>query len=520
MCGSHRVRCSLQRRRQSRILLSTMMAVLLSLVQSLASAMSRVTASMAVVSLALLAAVAGRLDAASTELQPARDFGCTEWHDCRLLALAAAARGDYETFHDLAWRTVQTGPPKDPALMFLLARAQALSGRPHDALIMLQRLAEMGVPSDIADDDDFALTRQLPGWPEVSALIERLTHPDSPPLASSTVTSSPSAKPPPAPSPPAPSSTATATSLPAPGPSASVVSPSPSIGASANVARFSTAGFTLGGLAYDPVSRRFLVGDRLGRKLMVVADGANHAVDFVRAASAGFRDITAIEIDDRRGDLWVVSAATPADGVPTLHKLQLVSGRPLKSFPIAAGPEPVTIADLAVTPAGAVLVLDSVAGRLLALQPGMAAAEVVMKIESVEPVSVAAASQPGIVYVAHRDGVLRIDLQARTAARVTAPSSISLTHLGQIRWRRHALFAIRGEPDGTRRIIRFDLSANGRAVTRSTILESPTPLPGQTFVAISGDELVYIVDSSKDAVGHPQGGSGTVDFVAYRVPLR
>ena len=253
---------------------------------------------------------------------------------------------------------------------------------------------------------------------------------------------------------------------------------------------------------------------------MVVADGANHAVDFVRAASAGFRDITAIEIDDRRGDLWVVSAATPADGVPTLHKLQLVSGRPLKSFPIAAGPEPVTIADLAVTPAGAVLVLDSVAGRLLALQPGMAAAEVVMKIESVEPVSVAAASQPGIVYVAHRDGVLRIDLQARTAARVTAPSSISLTHLGQIRWRRHALFAIRGEPDGTRRIIRFDLSANGRAVTRSTILESPTPLPGQTFVAISGDELVYIVDSSKDAVGHPQGGSGTVDFVAYRVPLR
>ena len=506
--------------RKSRILLSTIMSVFRSLVRSLAPAKSRVTASMAVVSLVLLAALAGRLDAASTEFQPARDFGCTEWHDCRLLALAAAARGDYETFHDLAWRAVQTGPPKDPALMFLLARAQALSGRPHDALIMLQRLAEMGVPSDIATDDEFVLTRQLPGWPEVSALIERLTHLDSPPLASSaTVTSSPSAKRPPAPSPPAPSSSATATSLPAPSPSASDVSPSSSFGVSATVARFSTEGFTLGGLAYDPVSRRFLVGDRLGRKLMVVADGANHAVDFVRAASAGFHDITAIEIDDRRGDLWVVSAATP-DGVATLHKLQLVSGRPLKSFPIAGGRAPVTIADLAVTPAGAVLVLDSAEGQLWALQPGRTAAEAIMKIDSVEQVSVTAGSQPGIVYVAHRDGVSRIDLQARTATRVTAPASISLTHLGQIRWRRHALFAIRGEPDGTRRIIRFDLSANGRAVTRSTILESPTPLPGQTFVAISGDELVYIVDRSKDAAGRPQGGSGTVDFVAYRVPLR
>ena len=234
-----------------------------------------------IVSLVLLATLAGRLAAASsTELQSARDFGCTDWHDCRQLALAAADRGDYETFHDLAWRAIQTGPPKDPALMFLLARAQALSGRPHDALIMLQRLAEMGVPVDVAANDEFVRTRQLPGWPEVSARFERLSHPDSPPLASSAAIAS------------SPSATA---------PSGAPLGPDGS--------RFSTGAFTLGGLAYDAVSRRFLVGDRLGRKLIVVAEGANHAVDFVRAASAGFRDIAAIEIDDRRGDLWVVSAA-------------------------------------------------------------------------------------------------------------------------------------------------------------------------------------------------------------------
>lgn len=254
---------------------------------------------------------------------------------------------------------------------------------------------------------------------------------------------------------------------------------------------------------------------------MVVADGANHSVDFVRAASAGFRDITAIEIDDRRGDLWVVSAATPADGAATLHKLQLVSGRPLKSFPIAADLEPVAIADLAVTAAGAILVLDSAGGRLLALQPGGTAVEAAMKIDAVDPLSLAAGSEPNIVYVAHRDGVSRIDLRARTATRVTAPASISLAHLGQIRWRRHALFALSEEPDGSHRVVRFDLSANGRAVVRSTILESPVPPAGQIFVAISGDELVYMADSSKDAVGHPHGdASGPVDFVAYRVPLR
>jgi len=472
---------------------------------------------MIVGSLVLLVSLAGPA-ASSTELQAARDFGCTEWHDCRQLALAAADRGDYETFHNLAWRAVQTGPPKDPALMFLLARAQALSGRPHDALIMLQRLADMGVASDVAANDDFVRTRELPGWPEVAARIESLNHPAAPARAPSAGAGSrPSRKAAsPASSVPAPPATPAAPETPPAAPAA----PPPPSALGPEASHFSIAGFTLGGLAYDAVSRRFLLGDRLGRKLMVVAEGANHSVDFVRADSAGFRDIAAIEIDGRRGDLWVVSAA-PADGAGTLHKLQLVSGRLLKSFPMAAGLEPVTLVDLAVTPTGGVLILDSAGPQLLELRSGGTVVERVMKLEAVEAASLAAGGEAGIAYVAHRDGVSRIDLRARTATRVTAPKSVSLAHLEQIRWRRQALFAIRVEPDGVRRIIRLDLNAGGRAVTHATTLDAPAPPEGQAFVAISGDELIYMVDGSKDAAGRPlQGASGMADFVAYRVPLR
>ena len=131
------------------------------------------------------------------------------------------------------------------------------------------------------------------------------------------------------------------------------------------------------------------------------------------------------------------------------------------------------------------------------------------------------AAEPGIAYVAHRDGVSRIDLRARTATRVTAPASVSLARLEQIRWRGHALFAIRVEPDGTHRIIRLDFNASGRAITHATTYDNPAPLEGQTFVAISGNELVYMVDGSKDAGGRARpGASGLADFVAYRVPLR
>ena len=54
-----------------------------------------------------------------------RSADCREWRQCQQLALEARERGDYERFHDLAWRTVQTGPARDPMLMYLLARAQS-----------------------------------------------------------------------------------------------------------------------------------------------------------------------------------------------------------------------------------------------------------------------------------------------------------------------------------------------------------------------------------------------------------
>jgi hypothetical protein len=96
---------------------------------------------------------------------------CREWQECRQLANDAAARQDFETFHDLAWRAVQTGPKNDPGLMYLLARAQSLSGRPDDALVMLRRLAALGVPTDAATNDDFSRVRALARWAALEATL-------------------------------------------------------------------------------------------------------------------------------------------------------------------------------------------------------------------------------------------------------------------------------------------------------------------------------------------------------------
>jgi hypothetical protein len=330
---------------------------------------------------------------------------------------------------------------------------------------------------------EFARTRELPGWPDVAARIARVARPGAPATAPAAVPAGPTTTP------------------------ARAAAPTPT---PAEAVRFSTGGFALGGLAYDAVSERFLFGDRRGRKLIVVAKGSDHANDFVRADSAGFHDVAAIEIDAKRGDLWV--ASTDAGGAGVLHKLQLVSGRPLKSFPVAGEFEPVTLVDLAVTSGGAVLLLDATGGQLLALRPGATSLDRVVKLDVEAPASVAA-SDEGMVYVAHRDGLSRIDLRAHTATRVTAAKTIGLAHLERIRWTRRALIAVRTEDDGTRHLVRLDLNGSGRAVTKATILGDAVPTTGRTFMTVAGDDLVYLTDGGGSA-------NGSAEFVAYRVHLR
>jgi hypothetical protein len=376
--------------------------------------------------------------------------------------------------------------------MYLLARAQALSGRAHDALVMLQRLADMGVPSDAASNEDFRSTRELPGWPDVAARIARITG------------NAPSTK---GEAPPSPLPAA----APVPAPSPAVIPPSPPAPISEAV-RFSTGRFTVGGLAYDAVSQRFLFADRLGRKLIVVGEGTNHPVDLVRAESAGFLEISAVEIDARRGDLWVASSS-PDAATGSLHRLQLVSGRPLKVFPAGADLEPVKLVDLTVTPAGAVLVLDARGGQVLALGPGATALERVVTIDAAEPASIAVEGGERIAYVAHRDGLARIDLQRRTVTAMMAPKGVSLARVERIRAYHHALIAVQVEADGSRRIVRFDLNAGGSAITRAATLASSVATAADTNMTISGDDVLYVAAA-------PNEQSPTAEFVTYRVKIR
>jgi hypothetical protein len=437
---------------------------------------------------------------------PARS-DCKEWHECRQMALDAAARQEYEAFHDLAWRAVQTGPKNDPDLMYMLARAQSLSGRPGDALVMLQRLAQMGKKTDAATNDDFRRVRALPGWAGMEGTAVPGAAAPSPPA---TAAKEPVAVPPSrddtrktredtkpnAPAAPAPPS--------APAANAAEARAADSPLAPTDSLRFTATASAPAGLAYDAVSRRFIVADRDARKLTVVDEFSQHVANLASAQSAGFGNIAALEIDTRQGNLWVVSTGTAATKDPvaptadqslhtTLHKLQLISGRVLQSFVLPERLGAARFADVAVTPDSTVLVVDDSGQRIIRLRAKSTDLEVAATLND-RPLTIAPASDAR-AYVATADGIIIVDLGSRAVTTLKAASGVNLARVSRLRWHKGSLVGIQ-QNDGSYQAVRFTLDASGRRATRQQILDASLPTIEPTAAAVAGGALYYLATGS------------------------
>jgi hypothetical protein len=429
------------------------------------------------------------------DAQPPSD--CKEWHECRQLALEAAERQDYERFHDLAWRTMQTGPKNDPAIMYMLARAQSLSGRPGDALVMLQRLAQMGNRNDAATNDDFRRVRALPGWAEFSASADI-------PVPTQPSTPGPQVSTPPPQSQPR-DSLANRVKPPV-GPENSATAAPKAIESRAGVPavapseslRFTASATTPAGIAYDGVSRRFIVGDRDGRKLTVVDEFSQHVANLASAQSAGFGNIAALEIDPRQGNLWVVSsdassaditAGSAAAARTTLHKLQLISGRVLQSFALPDGLGAARFADVAVTADSTVLVLDDSGQRIFRLRPKATDLELAASLK--ERPSTIAPAPDALVYVATAEGIAVVDLSSKAVTPLTAATGVDLAGMLRLRWHKGSLVGIQ-QRDSSYRAVRMTLDSRGRRATRQQILDASLPTSDPTAATIAAGVLYYL----------------------------
>ncbi|MBA3886274.1 MAG: hypothetical protein H0X67_11165 [Acidobacteria bacterium] len=410
-----------------------------------------------------------------------RPIDCATWAECREQAQAAAAAEDYERFHDLAWLAVRKGPRNHPELMLMLARAQSLSGRPLDALVMLRRLADLGVATNAAIDEDFRRVRALPGWADLERAVAGL---------------------PPAASPAAPEPTAAAA---APGAKVTVVPPPPVVvvggkpaspgAGGVELLRFRAPPFTPAGLAYDHVSRRFIVGDRRGQRLAVIDEFSHQLSTLAGARGPGFGDLAALEIDPRDGTLWVISQ--PDQG-SRLHKLQLISARSLAIFEPPGVTPPARFVDVALAERGTVLVLDAGARRILRLPSGGVALQVSNRLGDRVPHSIAPAAG-NVAYVAHDTGLARLEIGGGEAADVKAPGDVMLTGLVRVRWHDRSIVGIQKTTTG-HRAVRLRLARDGRSVTALDVLDADIETADPSAASLVADALYYLAPGEEGMV--------------------
>jgi hypothetical protein len=73
---------------------------------------------------------------------------------------------------------------------------------------------------------------------------------------------------------------------------------------------------------------------------------------------------------------------------------------------------------------------------------------------------------------------------------------------------------VQSADDGSRRVVRLELTASGRRVTAATILDASIPATEEpTFVTLSGNSLAYLTQSNGSAASN-------AEFVIRRIPLR
>lgn len=395
---------------------------------------------------------------------------CAAAAECRHQAVDAIGRQDFETAHTLAWRAVQMAVRNDPESLRLLARAQSLSGRPHDALVMLHRLAQLDVRvSEALTSEDYRRVRDLTGWPTVLAAIEA-----APGAASggASVTS------------PAPSSTPIAASPGEPPARASA----PGGLAEEEVLTLPSSLNTVVALAYDAVSRRFVVADDGSDTLKIIDELSGRAMNLVSSGWAGGTRVSALSIDTRRGDLW---AATPE----ALHRVQLVSGRPLQSIAAPATEPTVNFVALA-SGATAVFALDAAGARIYTTTAGDQTLRLYATLGNVAQPRGLAVAPDGSLYISHSSGIARIGAGAR-ASVVSGPRGADLTRVHALAWTSGALLGVQ-DKGGALTAVKMSVAASGRRIsgvkTVGPVRSTAATVAGGVFyhVAVRTDRLAIV----------------------------
>lgn len=246
------------------------------------------------------------------------------------------------------------------------------------------------------------------------------------------------------------------------------------------------------GLASDPADGSFDLSSIYHRKIVkITPDGKTS--DFVSEGQDGLLGVLGIKVDVRDRSVW---AASERAGASALFHFDS-NGKTLAKF-VPADPGKHLFNDLVITLRGQVLVTDSEDNSVYSLMPG--ARELVRYGlgNRYYPNGIALAPDGRTFFVAHAFGIVRMDLNGESITELRAPRGISLAQVDGLYYWQGSLIAIQNG-FGSNRIVRLQLTPDGKAVASGKVLEYRSPnLELPTTGTILKGQFYFIVNSQID----------------------
>jgi hypothetical protein len=179
---------------------------------------------------------------------------------------------------------------------------------------------------------------------------------------------------------------------------------------------------------------------------------------------------------------------------------------------------PVRLGDLAVSRSGRVVVLDIVGRRLMAPSPSGLDLRSVARLD-VEPSSVTLAADGRIAYVAHADGIARIDVERGAVSELSSATRGTIAGFQRIRVYRDGLVGLQSVDGGFRRLVFLPLTGRGSHTGIASILDVSLPRGDQApFLTVYDDEVAFLLTPVGDSSDQPSS-TERHDSVIHRIRL-
>jgi hypothetical protein len=400
---------------------------------------------------------------ATPRLEAQHTGGAPSVRDVSRAADSAYRARDFGRYrrHALTLRRLR---PYDPDMVLMAARANALAGRPIEALRHLEAYARRGVLADITSDPDFSSLRS---HPQLAAILRRLARNGE---------------------------------RISPGDTAFVIG---------------EADLLAEDVAYDPFRRAFLLGS-LRKRRIVRIDSSGRAADFL-ASRVDVWAVPALAIDSGSRILWAGTGSNPVQeggesstaGRSALVALSLDDGRVLRRLEAPADGKKHYFGDITVDGGGAVYASDAETSTLYRARPGIDSLETFLPGGVLRaPQSPTVSPVDGRLYVAdYARGIYSADRATARGRWLVHPDTLTLTGIDGLYACGRGLVAVQ---NGTRpmRVLWLELDPRTPSVrswrvlaANDPVLDEPThgTMVGRSFYLIANNQAYRYYRAGPDA---------------------